>query len=140
NSTLITRIGIVIGILVSILIGYKLPINIIARGTAIFFGICASTFLPVYFAALYWKRATKTAAKASMMTGFLSSAFALAFLHVKESEPLGICQAIFGKTTLATDFPWMIIDPIIFSLPLSIMALLIVTYLSKKPNYYIQLN
>ena len=140
NSTLITRIGIVIGILVSIIIGYKLPINIVARGTAIFFGICASTFLPVYFAALYWKRTTRAAAKASMLTGFLSSAFALAFLHVKESEPLGICQAIFGKTTLATDFPWMIIDPIIFSLPLSIIALLIITYLSKKPNYYIQLN
>ncbi len=127
NSMLVSKLGIIVAILVSIVIGYKLPGSIVARGTAIFFGICAATFLPVYFAGLYWKKVTKKAAIYSMLAGLLTSAFALAFLHAKESEPLGICQAIFGKSTLATEFPWMIIDPILFALPVSILVLVIVT-------------
>lgn len=132
DSMLVTRIGIVFAILISIVIGYQLPISIVARGTAIFFGICAATFLPVYIAALYWKRANKTAAKWSMFSGFLSSAFALAFLHQKEAEPLGICQALFGKDVLIDTFPWMIVDPIMFALPVSVIVLVVVTLLSKK--------
>lgn len=132
NSTIVSKLGIVVAILVSIIIGYKLPGSIIARGTAIFFGICAATFLPVYFAALYWKRVTKTAAIWSIVSGLLASAFALAFLHVKESEPLGICQALFGKPTLASEFPWMIIDPIMIAMPISILVLVILTLVTEK--------
>lgn len=132
NSMMISKIGIVVAILVSIVIGYKLPGSIIARGTAIFFGICAATFLPVYFAALYWKRVTKTAALWSILSGLLASMFALGFMHVKESEPLGICQAIFGKPTLATEFPWMIIDPIMIAMPVSILVLVVITFATKK--------
>jgi SSS family solute:Na+ symporter len=131
---MITRIGIVIAILLSIIIGYQLPISIVARGTAIFFGICAATFLPVYIAALYWKRVTKLAAKWSIIAGFISSAFALAFLHQKESEMLGICKAIFGKDFLIDRFPWMIVDPILYAMPISIIVLVIVTYLSKRSS------
>ncbi len=134
NSMRISKVGIVVAILVSILIGYKLPGSIIARGTAIFFGICAASFLPVYFAALYWKRATKTAAIWSIVSGIASSAFALGFMHVKESEPLGICQAIFGQPTLATKFPWMIVDPILIAMPVSIIVLLVLTLFTKQNN------
>lgn len=132
NSMLITRIGIVFAILISIIIGYQLPGSIVARGTAIFFGICAATFLPVYIAALYWSRVTQKAAKWSMLAGFLSSVFALAFLHQKEAEPLGICKALTGKDFLIDSFPWMIVDPLMYALPVSILVLLGVTLLSKK--------
>jgi len=132
NSMMITRVGVVVAILVSIIIGYQLPISIIARGTAIFFGICAATFLPAYFASLYWKRVTRAAAKWSIFTGLFSSAFALTFLHQKESAPLGISQAIFGKDFLIETFPWMIVDPMIIAMPLSIIVLVAVSLLTPK--------
>lgn len=132
NSMLITRIGIVVAIVISMIIGYKLPAGIIARGTAIFFGICAAAFLPAYFAGLYWKGATSSGAKWSMIAGLFSSAFMLAFMHQKESEPLGICKAIFGKDFLFDHFPWMIIDPIMIALPLSVFVLIVVSLMTQK--------
>uniref|UniRef100_UPI0032163155 sodium:solute symporter family protein n=1 Tax=uncultured Draconibacterium sp. TaxID=1573823 RepID=UPI0032163155 len=134
DSMIISKIGIIVAILVSIIIGYKLPGSIIARGTAIFFGICAATFLPVYFGALYWKRVTKQAALWSIVSGLLASVFALGFMHLKESEPLGICQAIFGKPTLASEFPWMIIDPIVIAMPVSIFVLVVVSLFTEKTS------
>lgn len=132
NSMLITRIGIVFAIVISMIIGHALPGGIVARGTAIFFGICAATFLPAYFAGLYWRGATLSGVKWSMLTGLLSSAFALAFMHQKEAEPLGICKAVFGKDFLFHQFPWMIIDPIMIALPLSILVLIVVSLLTDK--------
>jgi len=132
NTMVVSRVGVIIAILVSILIGYKLPVSIIARGTAVFFGICAATFLPAYFAALYWKRATRAAASWSIYTGLLSSVVALFFLHQKESAPLGICKALFGKDFLIDKFPWMIIDPMLIAMPLSILVLVTVSYLTPR--------
>ncbi len=132
NSVMVSKICIIVGIVISIIIGYKLPGSIVARGTAIFFGICAATFLPSYFAALYWKGVTKTAVVWSILAGLLSSAFALGFMHLKESEPLGICQAIFGTPSIASKFPWMIIDPIMIALPISVAVLVIVSLFTQK--------
>ncbi len=134
NSMMISKLGIFVAIIISIIIGYKLPGSIIARGTAIFFGICAASFLPIYFAALYWKRVTKIAALWSMLSGLLASVFALGFLHLQESEPLGICQSVFGKPTLATSFPWMIIDPIMVALPVSVIVLIVITLSTQRES------
>jgi solute:Na+ symporter, SSS family len=127
DPMLIARMGILVAILVSVFIGYKLPEGVIARGTAVFFGICAAAFLPTYFAALYWKRVTRPAAKWSIISGMATSVFALAFLHQKESEPLGICRALFGKDYLIDQFPWMIIDPMLVALPVSVIILIAVS-------------
>ncbi|WP_430972319.1 sodium:solute symporter family protein [Sunxiuqinia rutila] len=132
NSMLISRIGIVVAILVSIVIGYNLPIGIVARGTAIFFGICAAAFLPAYFGGLYWKGATRAGAQWSMLAGLLGSAFMLAMVHQSEAAPLGICQAIFGKDFLIDQFPWMIIDPIMIALPLSTLVMIGVSMMTQK--------
>ncbi|WP_423128828.1 sodium:solute symporter family protein [Gaoshiqia sp. Z1-71] len=132
NSMLITRVGIIVAIVVSILIGYQLPEGVVARGTAVFFGICAATFLPAYFAGLYWKGATRAGVKWSMWAGLLSSLFMLVFMHRKESQPLGICQALFGKEVLVEQFPWMIIDPIVIALPVSAVILVIVSLFTEK--------
>lgn len=134
RTMLVTRIGIIVAIIASVIIGYKLPPGIVARGTAIFFGICAASFLPAYVAATWWKRATRSGAKWSILSGIFSSVFALAFLHQKESEPLGIARALFGKDFLIEKFPWMIIDPIVVALPVSVAVLVIVSMLTQPPG------
>jgi SSS family solute:Na+ symporter len=133
--TNVIRMGILFAILVSYIICYMLPNDIIARGTAMFMGICASSFLPAYFCALYWKRATRQGALASLWTGALASIFALVFLHEKEAATIGICKALFGKNVLIESYPFPMIDPIVFALPLSITAMIAVSLLTKnKPG------
>ncbi len=132
RSILITRVGIIISITISVILGYKLPMGIIARGTAIFFGICSATFLPSYFGGLYWKRSTKTGAVSSILAGLLVSVFYLVFIHKKEAEPLGISQLIFGKDFLIEKFPWPVVDPILIALPMSIVVFVVVSLLTKK--------
>jgi solute:Na+ symporter, SSS family len=134
NTMMIARLGIVFGVMISVFIGYKLPIGIIARGTAIFFGICAATFLPSYLASLYWKRVTRQGALWSILSGLSTSAFALGFLHQKESQPLGICKAIFGTDFLIDKFPWMIIDPMMIALPVSVVVLIVVSLMTRPPE------
>jgi SSS family solute:Na+ symporter len=130
-SVLFTRIGILFGVLITVVLGYRLPVSIIAIATAIFFGLCANTFLPTYLGALFWRGVTKTGAIASMLTGFLGSAFWLLFVHEKESTALGICNFIFGTPTIAK-FPWTVIDPIVVILPISLIVVFAVSFFTKK--------
>ncbi|MFT0376371.1 sodium:solute symporter family protein, partial [Bacteroides thetaiotaomicron] len=109
-----------------------LPHDIIARGTSIFMGICAAAFLPAYFCALYWKKATKQGVMASLWVGTLGSAFALIFLHQKEAAAMGICKFLFGKDVLIETYPFPVIDPILFALPLSILAIVVVSLLTGR--------
>lgn len=132
NTTAITRWGIVISIIVSYIICYTLSMSIIARGTAIFFGICAATFLPAYFCALYWKKTTAKAALWSMIAGLGTSIFSLLFTHAKESSALGISEFIFGKPVLFTKMPWPVLDPMVISLPVSILVIVLVTIFTSK--------
>lgn len=134
SSTLVTKIGILIGIAVSIFLGFLLPAGIVARGTAIFFGICAAAFLPAYCAAIYWKRATRAGVWASIIVGSLASSFGLLFLHRQESAAMGICQALFGRTELISEFPWPFVDSLVYSLPLSIAALVVTSLLTRPPR------
>jgi len=130
----ITRVGIIIGVLVTVVLGYRLPGSIIAIATAIFFGLCASTFLPAYIGALFWRGMTKAGAIASMIVGCSGTWFWLLFIHQKESEALGLCKFIFGKATLAV-FPWTVVDPIIVMLPISLFVAIAVSLMTKKiPN------
>jgi SSS family solute:Na+ symporter len=132
DSMLFTKIGIIFGIIVSVVLGYVLAPGIVARGTAIFFGICAATFLPAYAAAIYWKGATRAGIWASIITGLSASLFCLAFLHKKESAALGICKLLTGKTELISCHPWPFVDPIVISLPLSILALVLVSLMTQN--------
>lgn len=132
NSALISRAGVALSIVISYIICYTLSMGVIARGTAIFFGICAATFLPSYFCALYWKRATKQGALWSIISGFSTSLFALVFLHAKEATVIGLCNTLFGKDILIPNFPWPVLDPLVLSLPISILVMVIVSRLSKK--------
>lgn len=124
------RIAIVAALFITVLLTFRMPPSIIAVATAMFFGICAATFLPVYAGALYWKRVTKEGAVASMIVGSFMSLFLMAFVHAKEAAALGISEIIFGKTTL-TGFPWTVVDPMIISLPISALTLIAVSLLTQ---------
>lgn len=139
TSILVTKLGIVMAIVISIFLGYNLPAGIIARGTAIFFGICAATFLPAYFGAIYWKRATRAAATKSVIVGFLTSIFCLFFIHKKEAAALGLCKFIFNKDCLIETFPWPFVDPILIALPISAIVLIVSTLMSKQlPDKHVE--
>ena len=134
DSVMLNRLGVIAGIVVCVCFGIILPPGIIARGTAIFFGICAAAFLPGYAAALYWPRATAAGVWASMITGVAASSFGLVFLHRSESAALGICKLLTGKTELVQQFPWPFVDTMIYALPLSILALIAVSCCTKPPS------
>lgn len=57
-------------------------------------------------------------AMASLWTGSLASVFALVFLHEKEAASMGICRMLFGRDVLIETYPFPVIDPILFALPL----------------------
>lgn len=122
HSLLINRLGLVLALLITIWLSFRLPAGIIAVATAIFFGVCAASFLPAYTAALYWPRATKAGAIASMLVGSVTSLFLLGFIYAKGAASLGISKALFGKATLA-GFPWTVVDPIVIALPLAAITM-----------------
>jgi len=131
KSSMGVRVGVTASILISYVICYTLSANIIARGTALFMGVCAATFLPAYFCSLYWKKATRAGALASLWTGALASVFCMVFMHRAESAPIGICKALFGRDVLIDVYPWYAIDPIVFALPLSVVAIILGSLLKK---------
>jgi SSS family solute:Na+ symporter len=134
---LITRLGIVVGLIVAIILGKIVRGNIIALATAIFFGLCAASFLPAFLAGLFWKRMTRNAAIASILVGFLSSAAWSIFVNGKTAAGLGICKALFGRDTILTAAcspTWAVVDPLIVALPLSLLTAIIVAFLTKPMN------
>lgn len=131
NTVIITKIGILFAIIVSYFLAWGLPYffeggtAIIARGTAIFFGLCAAAFLPMYFGAIYVPNMSRAGAYASLITGTSVSLFWLFFMHTKESKPLLVCKALFGVDSLAAGTSWALVDPLVIALPASIVATLI---------------
>ncbi|PKM72020.1 MAG: sodium:solute symporter [Firmicutes bacterium HGW-Firmicutes-16] len=129
----LTRIAMMIGLIISMLLTWlssKLDVSmaIIAIGTSMFYGLCAAAFLPTYIAALYIKKFPKKAAIASILTGSATSLLWLFFVQEKTSGSLQICKLIFGTTSIVRDTPLStlsMVDAIVVSLPLSIIAALI---------------
>ncbi len=132
----ITRIGIILGIIVAVFFSFYVRSGyIIARATAIFFGLCASAFLPAFFGTLFWKRMTKAGAISSMLVGFLVTALWLLFIKDKEARALGVCYALFEKHSLLLDKPnWPVVDPVIVALPISIVVAIVVSLITKPPS------
>lgn len=141
RTVLITRMGIIVGLVIAIILGKYVRGNIIALATAIFFGICAATFLPSFLAALFWKRMTAPAAIASMVVGFISSAYWSVCINAKTATGLGICQTFFGKPTLlhaAFSPTWAVVDPLLVALPLAAVTALVVSLITQPlPKRYV---
>jgi SSS family solute:Na+ symporter len=132
RSMLITRLGIIVAILITVSLAYFLPGSIIAIATAVFFGLCSATFLPAYVGALFWRRMTRSAAVASMLVGSLVSLAWLVFVQEKCAAALGICQFIFGRPTLL-HLPWSGLDAQIIALPLSAIVAVVVSLFTAPP-------
>ncbi len=133
----VTRIGIILGILLAVLIAfYARGGYIIARATAIFFGLCSSSFLPAYLGGLFFKRITRAGAIASMITGFVVTAFWLLFVKAKEAGDIGLVQLVTGgDRSILADYPnWPVVDPIVIALPLSCLAAVLVSALTQPPD------
>jgi SSS family solute:Na+ symporter len=130
NSIFITKTGILVTILFSVLLAYlasKLDtsMQVIATGTAMFFGLCAASFLPAYVSALYIKKISTKAVIIGMITGFTVGAFWIFFMHDKEATSLQLCNLLFNKTSLLKDTSLAklaLVDPIVIALPTSIIA------------------
>jgi len=140
NTILITRTGMLAAILLSVVLAFlanKLDasMQIIATGTAMFFGLCAASFLPAYLSALYVRNISAKAVIAGMIAGFSIGIICIFFVHEKEASSLQLCQLIFGKTSIVKDTPLAklaLVDPIIFSFPASILTTLIGYLVSKN--------
>ncbi len=129
----ITRLAIAATIIVSVILAYILPPGIIARATAIFFGLCAAAFLPMYTGAIFWKRMTREGAIASLLVGTFGSLFWLTFVHAKEAAALGISQALFGVDTLLTG-TWTVVDPILVATPLAFVVAIVVSLMTEPAS------
>ncbi|MDD2534619.1 MAG: sodium:solute symporter family protein [Eubacteriales bacterium] len=139
DSIIVTRIGIVISILVSALFAYvgnqlKTDIGVIAQATSIFFGICAAAFLPVYVGALYFRKLSKKAAIASILTGSIVSFIWIFFIHAKNASTIGLSKLLFGKPYLLAETAYAklaLVDAVIIAVPLSVIVLIVVALLTK---------
>lgn len=139
NSIFITRTGILVAILLSVFLAFlasKLDtsMQVIATGTAMFFGLCAASFLPAYVSALYIRKVSKKAVIAGMISGFVIGIFWIFFIHDKEASSLQLCKLLFDKSSLFKDTSWAklaFVDPIVISLPVSTLVTLIVGLTTK---------
>ncbi len=134
KTVTITRVGILISIIIAVVLAFILPGSVVAQGTSIFFGLCASAFLPMFACALFWKRATKPGAIAGLLTGTFVSLFWLLFVHQKEAAGIGLCKLITGSTVLIKTMPWPVVDPIVVALPLAFVVTVLVSLLTKPPE------
>ena len=121
-SKRITQIGTLVMIVASVALAFVMPPNIIARATAMFMGLCACAFLPALTYGIYSKRVSAFPAKLSLVAGALGWFVWAVFVHEAEAKPLGICQALFGQTTLL-GAPYTVVDPLIIGLPIAAVTL-----------------
>jgi solute:Na+ symporter, SSS family len=151
NRTIrVVRIGIIVGIVVALVLGHYVRGGyIVARATAIFFGLCASAFLPAFIGGLFWKRMTRSGAIASMIVGFLVTAFWLLFVKYQEAGAIGLVQYVlpdslseaackaagrdFIPSILAGHPNWPVVDPMLVALPLSIVTAVAVSLMTRPP-------
>jgi SSS family solute:Na+ symporter len=124
-----------VGIVIAVAIGYFLKDDayIIPRGTSIFFGLCASAFLPTFIGALFFRRMTRAGAISSMVTGFAVTGFWLLFVKAKEAGNIGLVMKLTdGKPSILAGHPnWPNVDPLFVALPLSIIAAIVVSLLTQ---------
>jgi SSS family solute:Na+ symporter len=136
-NILVVRLAIVAGLVVAVSISHTVRDEyVIARFTAIFFGLCAATFLPAYIGGLFFKGMTRAGALASMLVGLGASLFWLLLVKSREASAIGIVQWLTdGKTSILSDFPnWPVVDPVLIALPLSILTAILVSSVTRKPD------
>jgi SSS family solute:Na+ symporter len=149
RSLHIVRGGLLVGIVVAVAIAWYAYVSrtegLIARGTAIFFGLCTSAFLPAFLGALFFRRMTKVGALASIIVGFVVTAFWLVFIKAKEAaEIVAVVPALknfFPEEarsrniySLLWDKPnWPDVDPLLIAFPVSLLTAVLVSLVTRPP-------
>ncbi len=141
----VVRIGIIVGLVLAITIGYYARGGyFIARATSIFFGLCASTFLPAFVGGLFFRRVTRPAVIASMAVGFLATAFWLVFVKAAEAGSIGLVRMFTPETPPGSGLHpnsilfahpnWPVVDPLLIALPLSVLTIVVVSVFTRPPS------
>jgi len=125
------RYGTIFGLVATVLLSFVLPGSIIARATAIFFGLCAAGFFPVYLFGIFWKRITTSGAIAGLVSGTAVYVFIMFFINARMADTFKICQVFFGQTCLAGE-PWNYIDPLVYTFPICFLAAIVVSYMTQN--------
>jgi solute:Na+ symporter, SSS family len=134
SSVMVARAGIVVAVFIAVILGFVLPANIIAVGTAMWFSLTAVAFLAMYVCALFWKRTTREGAISGLVVGTVFTAFSFLFLNLKAATALGVCKALTGQAVLIQTMPWPAIDPIVTGVPLAFLITIVVSLLTKPPS------
>lgn len=123
QSVKLNRVFIVIIMVLMVVYCYLMPADIIAKATSVFMGVTAAALLPAYFHGLYSKNPNRRAAIASMVVGTLSYMILALFFNTGTSVFLPICKVLTGQSVLFPDSILASTDPLVISLPLSIIAM-----------------
>jgi SSS family solute:Na+ symporter len=123
-SLKVVRLAIVVGLLVSVTLAYTVRDEyVIARFTAIFFGLCAATFMPAYIGGLFSRRITRAGAVASMLVGFfVPRCSGCCSSRNGRPGPSAWSRRIRRRQEQpgrADALNWPSVDPIVVALPLS---------------------
>lgn len=121
----LNRICIVVIMVLMVVYCYLMPKDIIAKATSVFMGMTAAALLPAYFHALYSNNPNRKAAIASISAGTVSYLFLALFINSGTSIFLPICKMITGNAVLFPDSVLAGIDPLVISLPLSIIVMVV---------------
>ena len=132
NSSIpLMKVCVFLSLIVTTILSFYMPKGIVAIATSTFMGLCAVSFLPMYVAALYWKRVTRAGAIASLVVGFAFSFFWMTFVQMPKGElPALLCKLFLGQDSLLAA-PWRWIDVIVITLPISAITLIVVSLLTK---------
>jgi solute:Na+ symporter, SSS family len=97
------KIGMLVGILVTVLLSFVLP-NLwdaaIGISTGVFFSLCSAAFLPLYFITVHVKKAGRRTATLGMLSGFTVAVLWMLFVNLKQASAVGLCNLLFGKAAL----------------------------------------
>ena len=133
SSVLISRIGIVAAVLLTVFLSMKMGAGIIARATSIFFGIMASGWLAPFLLSLYWQRLTKAGAIAGMVSGLTAALIGFLLFHESESAVFGLAQLLTGNPAVVMNI-FRFVDPLVYALPISLFFTVVVSFFTKVTN------
>lgn len=99
----------------------------ISKGTILFFEMTTVCFLPPYFAALYYRNTPGKAVEIQVTAGAVLWLLWSLFLG-PNAKVLGVCQLIFGKSSLIAGTKLASIGATVAVLPVSILLLVVLSY------------
>lgn len=113
-----SRYSTLLVVLLVVVLAYVMPVNIIAKATSIFMGLTAATLLPTYAHGIFSKNPNLTAAKWSIIVGFVSWVIWAFFVNSGIATIIGTPLIVSGMVNF--------IDPLIVSLPLACIVLIVI--------------